>query len=246
MVKVVCPECGGAKSSYAVSCSDRGCQTGVRVCGFCEGEGQVSSEAGERWRAGKAMRDARVKHGLTQEQEAERLGISPMELNDLEHGRRSLDEAKRPTIAEKDQSRGRGANREVKRMSLNRVSLIGHLGQDPELRYMPTSGQPVTGFSIATDESFTGKDGNRQERVEWHNIVVFGKLAETCAKYLGKGRQIYVEGRLQTREFESKNGGGKRQRAEIVAQRVQFLGPRPDAPMGGEAEEPVASEEVPF
>ena len=81
---------------------------------------------------------------------------------------------------------------------------------------------------------------------QWHNIVVFGKLAETCAKYLAKGRQIYVEGRLQTREFESKNGGGKRQRAEIVAQRDQFLGPRPDAPMGGEAEEPVASEEVPF
>ena len=132
-------------------------------------------------------------------------------------------------------------------MSLNRVSLIGHLGQDPELRYLPTSGQPVTGFSIATDESFTGKDGNRQERVEWHNIVVFGKLAETCAKYLSKGRQLYVEGRLQTREFESKDGGGKRQRAEIVAQRVQFLGPRPDAPpVGGEAEEPAATDDIPF
>ncbi len=75
-------------------------------------------------------------------------------------------------------------------MSLNRVTIIGHLGQDLELRYLPTSGQPVTGFSVATDESFTGKDGNRQERVEWHNIVVFGKLAETCAKYLAKGRQI--------------------------------------------------------
>ena len=246
MVKVVCPECGGAKSSYAVSCGDRGCQTGVRACEFCKGAGQVSSEAGERWRAGKAMRGTRVKHGLTQQQEAERLGISPIELNDVEHGRRSLDEVKRPTIEETEYSRGRGANREVKRMSLNRVSLIGHLGQDPELRYLPNSGQPVTGFSIATDESFTGKDGNRQERVEWHNIVVFGKLAETCAKYLSKGRQLYVEGRLQTREFESKNGGGKRQRAEIVAQRVQFLGPRPDAPMGGEADEPVASEEVPF
>jgi single-strand DNA-binding protein len=246
MVKVVCPKCGGAKSSYAISCSDRGCETGVRACEFCKGEGQVSSEAGERWRTGKAMRDERVKQGRTQQQEAEWLGISPMELNDIEHGRRSLDELKSPTIAEKDQSRGRGANREVKKMSLNRVSLIGHLGQDPELRYLPTSGQPVTGFSIATDESFTGKDGNRQERVEWHNIVVFGKLAETCAKYLSKGRQLYVEGRLQTREFESKNGGGKRQRAEIVAQRVQFLGPRPEAPAGGEAEEPAASEEVPF
>jgi single-strand DNA-binding protein len=206
----------------------------------------VSSEAGERWRAGRAMRDERVKQGRTQKEEAEWLGISPMELNDIEQGRRSLDELKRPTIAAMDHSRGRGANREVKKMSLNRVSLIGHLGQDPELRYLPTSGQPVTGFSIATDESFTGKDGNRQERVEWHNIVVFGKLAETCAKYLSKGRQLYVEGRLQTREFESKNGGGKRQRAEIVAQRVQFLGPRPEVPIGGEAEEPAASEEVPF
>src|SRR5271154_1001764 len=100
MVKVVCPECGGAKSSYAVSCGDRGCQTGVRVCGFCEGEGQVSSEAGERWRAGKAMRDARVKHGLTQQQQAERLGLSAIELNDVEHGRFSLDEVKKSTIEE--------------------------------------------------------------------------------------------------------------------------------------------------
>ena len=245
MVKVVCPECRGAKSSYAVACSDRGCATGVRACEFCKGEGQVSSDADECWRMGKAMRDARVKQGRTQEEEAEWLGISTMDLNDIEHGRRSMDEVKKSAIEETKPSRGRGTNREVKKMSLNRVSLIGHLGQDPELRYLPNSGQPVTGFSVATDESFTGKDGNRQERVEWHNIVVFGKLAKTCAKYLSKGRQLYVEGRLQTREFESKNGGGKRQRAKIVAQRVQFLGPRPDAPMFGEAEEP-ASEEVPF
>jgi hypothetical protein len=120
------------------------------------------------------MRDERVKQGRTQQQEAEWLGISPMELNDIERGRRSMDEVKKPVIEEMESSRGRGANREVKKMSLNRVSLIGHLGQDPELRYLPTSGQPVTGFSIATDESFTGKDGNRQERVEWHHIVVFG------------------------------------------------------------------------
>jgi single-strand DNA-binding protein len=131
-------------------------------------------------------------------------------------------------------------------MSLNKVMVIGYLGQDPELRYLPASGQPVTGFSVATDESFTGKDGNRQERVEWHNIVVFGRLAETCTKYLAKGRQVYVEGRLRTREFDSKNGGGKRQRTEIVAQRVQFLGPRPEMPAGGEAEEPAAAEEAPF
>jgi single-strand DNA-binding protein len=73
-----------------------------------------------------------------------------------------------------------------------------------------------------------------------------GSSLKPVAKYLAKGRQIYVEGRLRTREFEGKNGGGKRQRAEIVAQRVQFLGPRPEAPAGGEAEEPAASEEVPF
>jgi single-strand DNA-binding protein len=131
-------------------------------------------------------------------------------------------------------------------MTLNRITIIGHLGQDPELRYLPTSGQPVTGFSVATDESFTGKDGSHQERVQWHNIVVFGKLAATCTKYLGRGRQVYVEGRLRTRDFEDKNSGGKRVRAEIVAQRVQFLGARPDAPIGGEAEEPAASEETPF
>src|SRR5271154_3820722 len=125
--------------------------------------------------------------------------------------------------------------------------VIGHLGQKPELRYIPTSGAAVTAFSVATNDVFLDKQGQKQERVEWHNIVVFGKLAETCSKYLSKGRQIYVEGRLHTREFESKNGGSKRQRAKIVAQRVQFLGPRPDAPVGGEAEEPaVASEEVPF
>jgi single-strand DNA-binding protein len=131
-------------------------------------------------------------------------------------------------------------------VSLNRITIIGHLGQDPELRYLPTSGHSVTDFSVATDESFTGKDGNRQERVQWHNIVVFGKLAETCTKYLGRGRQVYVEGRFRTRDFEDKNGGGKRQRAEIVAQRVQFLGSRPEAPVGGEADEPAASEETPF
>jgi len=131
-------------------------------------------------------------------------------------------------------------------MALNKIMLIGYLGQDPELRHLPISGQAVTGFSIATDESFLAKDGSHHERVEWHNVVVFGKLAETCTKYLAKGRQVYVEGRLRTREFEGKNGGGKRQRAEVIAQRVQFLGPRPEAPVGGEAEEPAASDEAPF
>jgi RNA-directed DNA polymerase len=89
--------------------------------------------------------------------------------------------------------------------------LIGHLGQDPELRHLPNSGQPVASFSVATDEGFTDKDGQRQERTEWFHIVVFGKLGETCKEYLKKGRQVYVEGRLRTREYEARNNGGKRQ-----------------------------------
>ena len=129
-------------------------------------------------------------------------------------------------------------------MSLNRVTIIGHLGQDPELRQLPKSGQAVASFSVATDESFTGKDGNRQERMQWHNIVVYGKLAQTCAEYLKKGRQLYVEGRLQTRDYEDRNGGGKRYRTEIIAQRVQFLGSKPEGP-GGEAERP-ADDDIPF
>ena len=78
-------------------------------------------------------------------------------------------------------------------MSLNRAMVIGNLGGDPVLRNLP-SGQPAVGFSIATDESFTDKEGQKQERVEWHQIVAFGKLAETCHQYLKKGRQVYVEG----------------------------------------------------
>src|SRR5216684_2160584 len=100
-------------------------------------------------------------------------------------------------------------------MSLNRVTLIGHLGQDPELRHLPTSGQPVASFSVATDEAYTDKQGQRQERTDWHHIVVFGKAAESCKEYLKQGRQVYVEGRLRTREYEARNNGGKRQRSCI-------------------------------
>jgi single stranded DNA-binding protein len=90
-------------------------------------------------------------------------------------------------------------------MSLNKVMVIGYLGHDPVLRHLPSSGQPVTGFSVATDESFKGKDGNRQDRVEWHNIVVFGRLAETCTKYLVQGRHVYrrrpaPDGRIREQE----------------------------------------------
>src|ERR1700691_6106994 len=111
-------------------------------------------------------------------------------------------------------------------MSLNRAMVIGNLGSNPEFRHLP-SGQPAVGFSVATDESFTDKEGQKQDRVQWHHIVAFGKLAEVCNEYLTKGRQVYVEGRLRTREFEAKNDGGKRQRTEIIASRVQFLGAPP-------------------
>ena len=132
-------------------------------------------------------------------------------------------------------------------MSLNRVTLIGHLGQDPELRHLPTSGQPVANFSIATDEAYTDKQGQHQERVDWHNIVVFGKAAESCKEYLKKGREVYVEGRLRIREYETKDNGGKRQRAEIIASRVQFLGAPPADVKSAEVSggEP-STDEVPF
>ena len=133
-------------------------------------------------------------------------------------------------------------------MSLNRAMLIGNLGGDPELRSLP-SGQAVVGFSVATDEVYTDKQGQKQGRVEWHNVVAFGKLAETCNEYLKKGRQIYVEGRLRTREFETKNNGGKRHRTEIVATRVQFLGVPPveRTEVAAIEEQPVPlADEVPF
>ena len=133
-------------------------------------------------------------------------------------------------------------------MSLNRATVIGNLGADPELPSLP-SGQAVVNFTVATDEAFVDKQGQRQEHTEWHNVVAFGKLAETCGQYLKRGRQVYVEGRLRTREFEAKNNGGKRQRAEIVASRVQFLGAPPTerTEVAAVEEPPIPpAEEVPF
>lgn len=105
---------------------------------------------------------------------------------------------------------------------VNKVMLIGRLGSDPEVRYT-TSGGAVANFSVATNESWNDKAGQKQERTEWHKVVVWGKLAEICGQYLTKGRQAFVEGRLQTREWTDKEGG-KRYTTEIVAQNVQFLG----------------------
>ncbi len=106
-------------------------------------------------------------------------------------------------------------------MSVNKVLLIGRLGQDPELKYTP-SGTPVCNFSLATSENWADKNGQKQERTEWHRVVVWGKLAELCNKYLAKGRQAYIEGSLQTRSWEK--DGQKKYTTEINAKTIQFLG----------------------
>jgi single-strand DNA-binding protein len=105
---------------------------------------------------------------------------------------------------------------------VNKVILIGNLGVDPEVRFTP-GGQAVANFRVATNDSWTDKAGQKQERTEWHRIVVWGKLAELCGEYLKKGRQCYVEGRLQTREWTDKEGK-KNWTTETVANTVQFLG----------------------
>lgn len=111
--------------------------------------------------------------------------------------------------------------------SVNKVILVGHLGADPEVRFTP-SGQAVANFRMATSETWTDRaTGQRQERTEWHRVVVWGKLGELCGEYLRKGRQCYVEGRLQTREWQDRDGQ-KRYTTEIVASQVIFLGGRGD------------------
>lgn len=110
-------------------------------------------------------------------------------------------------------------------MSLNRAMVIGNLGADPEFTSLPT-GRLVISFSVATSDSYVDRNGQKRSRVEWHRVVAFGKLADTCHQYLKKGRQVYVEGRLRTREFQAQDDNVKRQRTEILASRVQFLGAR--------------------
>ena len=105
---------------------------------------------------------------------------------------------------------------------INRVTLIGHLGRDPEMRYT-NSGTAVCNFSLATTERYQDRNGQRQERTEWHNIVVWSKLAEICNQYLSKGRLIFIEGRLQTREWDDRDGN-KRRTTEIVANDMKMLG----------------------
>lgn len=108
--------------------------------------------------------------------------------------------------------------------SVNKVILVGNLGRDPEVRYMP-NGEAVCNFSIATTDNWKDKSGAKQERTEWHNIVMYRKLAEIAGEYLKKGRPVYVEGRLQTRKWQTKEGQD-RYTTEIIADQMQMLGGR--------------------
>lgn len=137
--------------------------------------------------------------------------------------------------------------------SVNKVILIGNLGRDPEVRFTQ-GGTPVANFTMATTERWNDPSGEKKERTEWHRIVVWGKQAEVAAEYLKKGRSVYVEGSLQTREWTDRDGN-KRYTTEVRAQRLQFLGARPDD-RGGSAPAPVeeaaepaggyADDDIPF
>ena len=121
--------------------------------------------------------------------------------------------------------------------SVNKVILIGNLGRDPEVRYLPDGGA-ITNVSIATTESWKDKNGEKQEKTEWHRVAFFGKLAEIAGEYLKKGSPVYVEGRLQTRKWQDKDGNDK-YTTEIVADRMQMLGSRQgggERDMGAERE----------
>ena len=128
---------------------------------------------------------------------------------------------------------------------LNKVMLIGNLGRDPEVR-STTSGQQVANFTLATNRRWTDKGGQRQEQTEWHQIVCWGKTAEIAAQYLTKGKQIFVEGRIQTRSWEDRQSGEKKYRTEIIARNVVLSGggrresDAPSEPRGNGASPPKA------
>lgn len=131
--------------------------------------------------------------------------------------------------------------------SVNKAIVVGRLGKDPEVRFTG-GGQSVCNFTVATSEDWKDRDGKKQERTEWHRIVVWGKLAELCGEHLKKGRQCYVEGRIQTREWTDKEG--KRNfTTEIVANVVTFLGGRGASSPGPESVEegqPTGQDDIPF
>jgi single-strand DNA-binding protein len=118
--------------------------------------------------------------------------------------------------------------------SVNKVILLGNLGRDPETRYT-TGGDAVTNLNIATSEQWKDKSGEKQERTEWHRVVLFGRQAEVAGEYLKKGRSVYIEGRLQTRKYTDKDGVEKYS-TEIVADRMQLIGGAREGGSGGDAE----------
>src|SRR6266852_4112666 len=124
-------------------------------------------------------------------------------------------------------------------MSVNKVIVIGNLGANPQVRTLPNSGQKVANLSLATTERFTDRSGTRQARTEWHRVVAFGRLADTCERFLSQGREVYIEGRLTTRQYEAKDGSGRRYRTEIVVRQLRFMGYRP-------ATEKPGSSDIPF
>ncbi len=134
---------------------------------------------------------------------------------------------------------------------INKVILVGNLGRDPEIR-STTSGTPVANLSLATNRRWKDRDGNPQEKTEWHRVVVFGRQAEVAGQYLARGRQIYVEGRIQTRSWEDRETGETRYATEIVCESFQMLGRRADGnesrpALGGQGHRPEPEDEdIPF
>jgi single-strand DNA-binding protein len=127
---------------------------------------------------------------------------------------------------------------------LNKVMIIGHLGRDPEMRYTP-SGRPVTTFTVATSRNWNTSDGERHTETEWFNVVAWGNLAEICKQYLNKGQQVYIEGRLQTRFWEDKEGN-KHSSTEIVANEMIMLGDRRDSNQAAGEPDLEEEDEFPF
>jgi single-strand DNA-binding protein len=127
--------------------------------------------------------------------------------------------------------------------SVNKVILVGNLGKDPDLRFMP-NGEAVCTFSIATAENWKDKNGQKHEKTEWHNIVIYRKLAEIAGEYLKKGRPVYIEGRLQTRKWQDKDGND-RYTTEIVADSMQMLGSKDSNDNGGYQQPKAQKEAIP-
>jgi single-strand DNA-binding protein len=126
-------------------------------------------------------------------------------------------------------------------MSINKAIVVGNLGRDPKIRALP-SGQNLANFSVATKARFKDRNGEQQERTEWHRVVAFGKLADNCQRLLSKGRQVYIEGRLRTRQYDERDGSGIRYQTEIAVLQMRLLGNHAN----GTALKTEAPDDIPF